>query len=162
MGRIGKSMPKTLYMETTEVPAERTAAEVCSELIKAGATQINTSYENGKVVGLKWIMRINGIEALFQMPARIDPVYRLFSARKGHKTGRNQAGGIVFPDLLAKAERVAWRQLLRWVQAQNAMIECGMVYSAEVFFAYHVDPRTGQTLFEYALETQFKALPPAS
>jgi hypothetical protein len=155
-------MAKTLFMETTEVPAERTAAEVSAELIKAGATQINTSYENGKVIGIKWIMRINGIEALFQMPARIEPIYRILSKRRAGNTGRSTDGKLYYPDLWTKAERVAWRQLLRWTQAQNAMIETGMVQAAEVFFAYSVHPSTGQTLFEHVVETQYKALPPAS
>ena len=153
-------MAKTLYMETTEVPAHRTAAEVGSELIKAGAVSITTKYDNGEVIGLRWVMKINGIEALFEMPARVEPVYVLFARRKGSKTGRNDKGQPYYPDLLEKAKRVAWRQLLRWVQAQNAMIEVGMVQPAEVFFAYSVHPQTGQTLFEHVMETQFKALPP--
>lgn len=155
-------MAKTLYMETTKVPAERTAAQVIAELIKAGATQINTSYEKGKVVGLKWIMRVNQIDALFEMPARVEPVYLIFCRRKGSRTGRHENGNLIYPDLYQKAERVAWRQLLRWTQAQNAMIETGMVQPAEVFFAYSVHPATGQTLFQYAIERQFLALPPAS
>jgi hypothetical protein len=155
-------MAKTLFMETTEVPAARTAAEVGAELIKAGAVSINTSYENGEVTGLRWVMRINGIEALFEMPARVEPVYRIFAKRKNSSTGRYADGRVAYPDLMEKAKRVAWRQLLRWVQAQNAMIEVGMVQPAEVFFAYSVHPQSGRTLFEHVMETQFKALPPAS
>ena len=154
-------MAKTLFMETTEVPAERTASEVCAELIKAGAVHINTSYENSKVVGLRWVMRINGHDAVFEMPARIEPVYRIFAKRKGRATGRNSVGALYYPDAYAKAERVAWRQLLRWVQAQNAMIDCGMVQPAEVFFAYSVFPGTEKTVFQIAMDSQFKMLPAA-
>ena len=57
---------KTLHMETTAIAPERSAVEVSAELIKAGATQIATSYENGKVNGLRWTMRINGIDAVFE------------------------------------------------------------------------------------------------
>lgn len=148
-------MAKTLYMETTAVPADRTAGEICAELVKAGATQINTSYDAGRVTGLKWVMRINGIDALFSMPARVDPIEKILRSRS-RKTWLSDKEKRV---LREKAERIAWRQLLRWVQAQNAMIETGMVQAGEVFFAYSVHPQTGQTLFEYALETQFKALP---
>jgi hypothetical protein len=62
---------------------------------------------------------------------------------------------------IKKAERVAWRQILRWVQAQYAMIETGMVQPAEVFLAYMVNPATNRTLFDHMIETQFKALPPS-
>lgn len=152
---------KTLYMETTEVPASRTAAEISAELIQAGATQIATSYDAGKVVGLRWTMKVSGIDALFEMPARVEPMYELFMKRKGYGTFRRDNGDPYAPDIFAKAERVAWRQLLRWVQAQNAMIETGMVQPMEVFTAYWIPPGQEQTLFDSIISKQFKALPPA-
>lgn len=79
------SKKTTLYMETTKIPAERSVAEVASELIKAGATQIATDYSQGKVVGLRWTMRVNGADALFEMPARVFPIYRVLRERKGFR-----------------------------------------------------------------------------
>jgi len=153
---------KTLYMETTEVPAERTAAEVSGELIRAGATQIATSYENGKVVGLRWTMKVNGIDALFEMPARVFPIYKLLRERRGFKITGGPEPGFVPKDLKdwAKAERVAWRQLLRWVQAQVAMLETGMVQPMEIFTAYWIPPGQERTLLQTIIETHMKA-PPA-
>ena len=133
---------KTLYMETTQVPASQTASEIVAELVKAGATQINTEYANGEITGLRWIMRIAGQDALFAMPARIEPVYKTLLNRR---TDRR------FPDVQAKvkqqATRVAWRQLLRWTQAQLAMIECGMTEAGEVFFPYLQTPQ-GISVFD--------------
>lgn len=151
---------QTLYMETTEVPAERTAAEVSAELIKAGATQIATSYEKGKVIGLRWTMKVNGVDALFEMPARVKPVYMVLAKRHKYpqSLGLNDDGTIKDPDMWLKAERVAWRQLLRWVQAQNAMLEVGMVQPLEVFTAYWIPPGQERTLFQSILENQFKQL----
>jgi hypothetical protein len=149
---------KTLYMETTEVPASKTAAEVSAELIKAGATQIATSYADGKVVGLRWTMKVNGIDALFEMPARVDPVYEIFRKRTRNP---NWLSDREKDSLRAKAERVAWRQLLRWVQAQCALIDTEMVQPMEVFTAYWIPPGQEQTLFDSIISKQFKALPPA-
>lgn len=148
-------MAKTLYMETTEVPASRTAGEVSSELIKAGATQINTTYKDGKVIGLRWCMIVNGIEALFEMPARVDPIEKIFKNRQ-RTTWLSEKQKLAIRD---KAERVAWRQLLRWVQAQNAMLETGMVQPMEVFTAYWIPPGQTRTLFQNIIESQLKALP---
>jgi cation transport regulator ChaC len=149
-------MPKkTLYMETTEVPAERTASEVARELIQAGATQIATSYADGKVIGLRWTMKVNGIDALFEMPARVDPVYEILKSRN-RSTWLSEKERLRMRE---KAERVAWRQLLRWVQAQNAMLETGMVQPLEVFTAYWIPPGQERTLFQTMMEQQFKALP---
>lgn len=130
---------KQLYMGTTKIEAEQTAAEIISELVKAGATSINTDYKNGRIAGIRWIMNVQGSPAVFEMPARVEPIYKLMGNRE-------------------QAARVAWRQLLRWVQAQNAMIETGMVQPHEVYFAYHVPGGTGPTLFEIATDRQFKLL----
>jgi hypothetical protein len=62
--------------------------------------------------------------------------------------------------LQVKAERVAWRQLLRWTQAQIAMIETGMVEAAEVFLPYMFNTQKSQTLFQTMMESQLKMLPP--
>ena len=133
------SSKKTLFMETTEVPAERTAAEISAEILKAGATQIATDYEDGSITGLRWTMRVYANDVTFAMPARVTPVYKILLSRKGFTTlwVKNSDGTLTtkpyHAEIYAKARRVAWRQLLRWVQAQLAMIETGMVRPEEVF-----------------------------
>ncbi len=152
-------MVKRLFMETTQITVQKTAGEIIAELVKGGAVSVNADYINGKISGLRWIMRIAGSDVLFDMPARVEPVYVVFSTRKGHKTGRSTDNRIVFPVLWEQAERVAWRQLLRWCQAQLALIETGMVQAAEVFMPYIVvNAATNQTLFQRMQETQFKML----
>ena len=100
-------------------------------------------------------MKVNGKDALFEMPARVDPVYKIFKSRS-RNTWLSQKEK---DNIQAKAERVAWRQLLRWVQAQNAMLETGMVQPMEVFTAYWIPPGQERTLFQNMMEQQFKALP---
>lgn len=146
---------KTLYMETTEISAEKTAGEIISALVTAGANQVNTEYEAGAIKGLRWIMRINGQDTLFAMPARVEPIYKILRKRQ---TGYIPAGGEVERKLREKSRRVAWRQLLRWVQAQLAMIDCGMAEAAEVFFPY-IQAAPDQTLFEVFKERGLKMLP---
>lgn len=155
------STKKTLFMESTEIAPERTAGEITAELIKAGATQIATSYDAGKIVGVRWTMKVNGIDAVFEMPTRVFPVYALLRKRQGYTIKWEPNYKPADLKTWAKAERVAWRQLLRWVQAQNAMIETGMVQPMEVFTAYWIPPGQDRTLFQAILETQLKALPPA-
>lgn len=138
---------KPLYMESTEIPAERTAVEIQAVLVKAGARQIMTEYGGGgRIVGLKWTMATPMGDRMFDMPARVDPIYQLLwkRAQAGNPWNLDKA------KLRAKAERVAWRQLLRWVQAQVAMIETGMVQAGEVFFPYMVaiEGKTVYSLFE--------------
>jgi hypothetical protein len=133
-------MKKQVYMGTTKIAPQQTAAEIISELVRAGANSINTEYSNGKISGIRWLMRVRGTDCLFEMPIRIEPLNKKI-------------------DNLEQAERTAWRQLLRWVQAQNAMIEVGMAEAGEVYFAYMVNPSTNRTIFNHLVDSQFKALP---
>ena len=143
----------TLYMETTEVTAERTAAEISAVLIRGGATQIATDYDQGRITGLRWTMRVCGRDVLFAMPARVEPIYKmLYKRRVGYLSKDREAR------MRAKAVRVAWRQLLRWTQAQIAMTECGMAEASEVFLPY-LQTGSGQSLFELLKGSEFKALP---
>lgn len=149
------SKKQTLYMETTTIDAQRSAGEVISELVRSGANQIATTYDQGRVVGLRWVMKVNGTDQLFEMPARVEPVFQIINGRRKYQWDRTNKAA----DDKLQAERVAWRQLLRWVQAQNSMIQTGMVKPEEVYVAYWISPGTGRTLFQHLSETQFKALP---
>lgn len=145
---------QTLFMETTTVPADRTAAEITAELVKAGATSVHSRFQDGRVIGIAWSMIFNGSELWFEMPARIEPVYKLLRKReRNFVTSKRDA------ELRAKAERVGWRQLLRWVQVQLAMVECGMAAAREVFLPYWTPQPGSKTLFAFMDERQFKALP---
>ena len=145
----------TLYMETTVVPVVKTAAEITGLLVKAGATRIETKYEGGKITGLMWTIRISGTELLYSMPARVSPVFEILKKRRKQSIGK-----LTLQIIQEQAERVAWRQLLRWVQAQIAMIECGMTETSEVFFPYLTQPGTGKTVYSVFVEQKFKMLGP--
>jgi|DewCreStandDraft_4_1066084.scaffolds.fasta_scaffold01911_36 hypothetical protein len=142
----------TLYLENTTVAPERTAAQICEELIKAGAVQIAATYDAGRIVGLRWIFRIAGQDLLFAMPVRVEQIYRLL-----RKNNRGAWNPDVENKLREKSERIAWRQLLRWVQIQNAMIQTGMAEAAEIYLPY-LEVR-GTTLYRAFAEQQFKMLP---
>ena len=144
---------KTLYMETTQVASSKSAAEITQVLVAAGARQIAADYSQaGDITGLRWMMIVQGVPVLFQMPTRTDPIYQILrKRRKGYFSNSDQA------KLQLQAERVAWRQLLRWVQAQAAMIATGMVEAGEVFAPYIVS-LDGKTLWQELTETRFKAI----
>ena len=137
-------------METTKVEAAQSASEIVAVLVRHGAKSINTEYDKGRITGLRWVMTVNAMDVLFDMPARVEPVFkRLSREAPGHQIER----------LKQKAERIAWRQLLRWVQAQMAMIDMGMAQTAEVFLPYIVPPNGRQRLFDTLMESEFKMLP---
>lgn len=145
---------KTLYMETTSIDVQKTAGEITSQLVNAGASSVNTDYVGGKITGLRWAMKINGQDSIFDMPARVEPVFNILHGRRPDNWKKSD---YAYADR-EQSERVAWRQLLRWVQAQLAMIDTGMVKPEEVFLPYLYDPASKQTLFQRMQQTHFKQL----
>jgi hypothetical protein len=149
---------KPLYMETTEIPAARTAAEITGLLVECGARSVAMEYgDGGKIVGMSFVLMVGGLPYPFKMPVRTQAVHEIFRKRR-IATMRFRASEFEARDK-EQSERVAWRLLLRWVQIQLAMIQCGMAKPQEIFAPYLLESG-GLTLFEYLEETRFKALPP--
>ncbi len=144
----------SLYMETTAIAAERSASEITILLVNATASQISTDYgPDRKIRGLRFILSVQGSPVVFSLPARTEPVFRYLQKRRSPATRARKE-----KQDRKQAERVAWRQLLRWVQAQLALIETGMVEAAEVFLPYI--ERDGTTLYQHMLSSgALRALP---
>jgi len=143
---------KDLYMGTTEINPLRTIGEIHAYLVRMGAMRIMNTYENGEAVTVHFILKINNVEIPFELPARIDPIYKILHAGRYY----NQATAD-----LEQAKRVAWRQIYRWIQAQLALIETGMAEPAEVFMPYmQVAGADGSptTLYKKALAGGFDRL----
>lgn len=145
----------SLYMETTKISAEKTAMEIQSLLVLSGACRILTEYDKSrKLTGLSFMLQVKGADVPFSLPARVDPVFKALQKKRApmYRDRKQQEDK-------EQSERVAWRQLLRWIQAQLAMIDTGMVAAEEVFLPY-VQTAPGETLFERLTASGRLALPP--
>jgi len=144
-------MNKSIHMGTTGISVQRTMGEIQQCLAAAGATDILIQYQNGQPIGLKFLLLIGELKAPFVLPARVDLLYA-----KLHQPRKRRVRNAEAIDR-AQAEKTAWRLILRWLQAQLAMIDTGMVQPVEVFLPYA--DMGGQTLFQRMDETGFKQLP---
>jgi hypothetical protein len=129
----------TMFMETTRINAERTVGEIHDVLRRHGANAILNEYEVANVSAVSFKTLVGGQEVAFRLPARWK---ELETYLRG--TGKKPK----HPDTYETwARRVAWRQILRWVEAQFALVETGMVKIQEVFLPY-AQTESGETLFE--------------
>lgn len=140
-------MRKTLFMETTRIEPPQTVGEIQRILGQYGASAIRTDYEKGEVVAVSFTINLNGDNIPFRLPCRWEAIKKIFESRRRRGTRGRPPG-----DLSAQAKRVAWRQILRWIEAQLALTETGMTKLHEVFMPYLLMDK-GQTLFE-KLESQ--------
>jgi hypothetical protein len=142
---------KDLYMVNTKVEAVQSIAEIQTYLIRMGATSIMTEFEDGEPSGLYFKMNVDGKSMPFELPARVEPIYKIMHANRFNKDEARDR---------SQAKRVAWRQVYRWVLIQVAMIETGMVEPGEVMFAY-VQTGPKESLYKRALSAGIQKLLPA-
>jgi hypothetical protein len=152
-------MAETLFMQTTEIDPTRSAGEITGLLVRAGARQVATEYgPGGKVIGLRFSLPVAGMDCNFALPARTDPVFKILMKQKPWTSARTNLSPKQYEEKMRDtAERIGWRQLFRWVQAQVAVIDAGMVLTQEVFLPYLID-RTGRTVYQLFEEQKFKML----
>jgi hypothetical protein len=142
----------TLFMETTQVEDAKTVAEIQALLARQGASSVSVEYSNGNVDSVCFRLKVGDASIPFRLPCRYKAVENLLK-KSGKKVRRNDS-------IERWARRVAWRQILRWVEAQLALIETGMVKPQEVFLSYAIvnSGKGEQTMFEMISERNFLAI----
>lgn len=142
-------MPLLNY--TTEVPVGRTIGQVQTLLVQAGARSIMSTYDDsGAATGLAF-----AVETAYGLRSFVLPV----NAHRVEAVLRKQPKVPARYQTSAHAERVAWRIVKDWLEAQLAIIETEMVTLDQVMLPYMQDD-SGQTIYEIYRDRQL-ALPPA-
>lgn len=126
-------MPLLNY--TTKVDVYTTLGAIQGMLVKHGAKKIMQDYDDaGKITALTFSIETPAGMRGIRLPANVDAVHKVL-ARQRVKCDREQA------------ERVAWRIVKDWVEAQMAILESEMVQMDEIFLPYMVN-NAGQTFFQ--------------
>ena len=140
---------KTLFMETTQIESSQTVGEIQRVLGKYGASAVLTEYNNGEVIAVSFRVKFNNQDIPFRLPCRWEAILKKLESRRKRRPYKRS--------IEAQARRVAWRQILRWIEAQLALVDTEMVQIQEVFMPY-LQMNTGQTLYEKLEETKFKMI----
>lgn len=120
---------------TTNVDVYTTLGAIQGCLVKHGAKKIMTDYDDdGHVAALSFIVDTPSGPRGIKLPANADGVQRVM-VRQKVKADREQA------------ERVAWRILKDWVEAQMAILESEMVQMDEIFLPYMMN-NYGETIYQ--------------
>jgi hypothetical protein len=126
-------MPLLNY--TTKVDVYTTIGAIQGQLVKHGAKKIMQEYDDaGRITALSFqIDTPNGMRGI-KLPSNAEAVRRVLAKQK------------VKCDV-EQSERVAWRIIKDWVEAQMAILESEMVQMDEIFLPYMLNSK-GQTVFE--------------
>lgn len=140
-------MTPTLFMETTRIAESRTVSEIEGILAENKADSILKEYEAGAIKAVSFKIPVNGQLIPFHLPCRWKELETLF-----RKSGKRPKSDDTFETW---SRRVAWRQILRWVEAQFALVQTGMVKTEEVFLPY-MQYKTGETVYERLADSKFR------
>ncbi len=132
---------------TTTIDAFKTVSEIEYILMKHKAKSIMKEFEGDSIKGLSFLIDTGYSQVPIKMPVKVDECLAVLRKEK-----RNGVKNV--KDTREQAERVAWRILKDWVEAQMALLDIEMVRMEEIFMPYIVDNQ-GKTLFEKLEEKQF-------
>lgn len=124
---------------TTTISVNKTIGEIQGILSKHGATAIMTEYDNGNVTGLSFKIMTPRGELGIRLPSNTD---RVLQVLKNQRKNNNQV-----KDTFDQANKVAWRIIKDWIDAQMAILETEMVEMEQIFLPYVMNNK-GQTLYE--------------
>lgn len=122
---------------TTKVDSAKTVSEIQQILGRKGASHVSVDYQNGREVAVTFGIDVSGVPINFRLPCNVEGVAKALYRDKKHVASRDKS----------QCERVAWRIVKDWVEAQMALIEAGQAEIAEVFMPYAIHA-SGQTMFQ--------------
>lgn len=132
---------------TTTVDAYKTVAEIENILVRHKALSIMKNYNGETICSLSFVIDTGRNQIPVKLPSKIEECLKILQNEKKKGTKNIKAT----PE---QAERVAWRILKDWVEAQMALLDIQMVEFEEIFMPYIIDEQ-GKTLFERLKEKQF-------
>lgn len=133
---------------TTTIDSFKTVSEIEYILMKHHAKSIMKNYEGESITGLSFLID-TGIQKIpVRLPVKVDECLKVLKKEK-MENPRKQ-----IKDTREQAERVAWRILKDWVEAQMGLLDIEMVRFEEIFLPY-IQTNNGQTVYERLEEKQF-------
>jgi tRNA uridine 5-carbamoylmethylation protein Kti12 len=132
---------------TTTIDAFKTASEIEYILAKHKAKAVMKVYDGESITGLSFMIDAGMKQIQIKLPVKTDECLKVLEREKKSGTKNIKA-------TKEQAERVAWRILKDWVEAQMALLDIEMVRFEEIFLPY-IETNTGQTIYERLEERQF-------
>ncbi len=150
-------MPLLNY--TTEIPAQKSIGEIVTMLQTGGATAILMETDgSGAINAVSFKMKTTFGEQAFSLPANVAAVQLAINAQikaEGEALRMRKIRVRRIPFRLlndkAQAERIAWRIVKDWLEAQLAIHQIGAAKIEQVMLPFTVD-ESGRTFYARLVE----------
>lgn len=139
---------------TSTTPAETSISRITKLLVKNGANNILSSYDDNHLLkSMTFVKVINNQSVPFKIEAKVQAIYELFLeeyVRTPSEASKEKSW--------QQAERTAWKLLADWIEIEMALIALNQSEFIQSFLPYVFDQGKGQTFFETIKESKFKLL----
>ena len=128
--------------------------EIEKALVNGGATGMAKEFDpkTKEAIAMSFRITVDGKEIPFLLPAKSESIFAILQEERSWQyRERNEEKD------REQSKRTAWRQIFRWVQAQLALIDTGMVETEEVFMPY-IQTGINQTAFQMFKAAKFVGL----
>lgn len=126
-------MPLLNY--TTEISVIETVSQIQAILRQGKARSVSMEFDDdARPCGVAFTLRTEYGERTFMLPVRVDAVWR--TLKKQAALGQIRQNYAT----QAQAERVAWRIIKDWLEAQLALVEADLAVMDEVMLPYMKAP----------------------
>lgn len=127
---------------TTKVDVFTSLGQIQGILVKHGAKKIMQDYDDdGRIVAVCFAIDTKVGKQAVRLPANVEQVLKVLHKQKVNCD-------------YDQAERVAWRIVKDWIDAQMAILESEMVDLGEIFFPYMIANHEGQTAYQLYAQGQ--------
>ena len=147
---------------STEIPVERTIAEIEKLLSSNKAQRILKEYDgSGTVTSISFIINTDYGPMPFKLPMNTKAVMQVINNQTEQfvtrRSGRDRVVSKKYWNDMEQAKRVGWRIIKDWLEAQCALLQLQMVKIQEIFLPYVV-MKDGKTFYEQIEEKKFKGM----
>ena len=119
---------------TTTITAGKTLGEIQALLAKHGASRIMTEYEQGEPRGVTFELPTPHGPKAFTLPIDVEGMSA--ALEKASRSGGLKGISWAKATSMEHAERVAWRVLKDWIDAQLTLVAARMATVDQVFLPY--------------------------
>ena len=136
---------------STQIDANKTILEIETLLSKSGATKIMKEYDcEGDVSSLNFIIITPKGNISIKMPVKIENMLEIFRIQVQDKKLPKK-----YLNNIEQANKVSWRIIKNWLEAQLSLIMINAVKLEEVFLPYVYDEKMNKTIFELLEDKSF-------
>lgn len=141
---------------STQVPLDRTIAEIEHLLITHGATYVLKEYSDGMITSINFIIQVEGQKMPVKLPLDMNALQTLLKEQK--KEGQVKKLSHKELNDINVIRRIGWRFLKDWLQAQMDYADMNQRKLEQIFLADIYDSRSGKTLFQVLQERKFAGM----